>query len=300
MPDEGFEPLTYREALAAGVTPGQLRGPGYRRLFTNVYCDARADVDLALRVRAALKIAPDGAVASRHTAAELIGGVVPSSADVHLTLPTGRLRVDGIDARRGALTSEARWRGIPVTSAEDTFTGLGCDLGLVDLVVLGDSLVKAGRTTPERLRARTVKLGGKGGATLRRAATLVRVGVDSPMESRLRLLLVLAGLPEPVVNHVEYREDGSWERRFDLAYPHHRLAIEYDGRQHAETQAQWERDVDRREGLDTDSWRLVVVLAKGIYREPERTLERVVAAMRDVGMAGRVSSDEWRLHFRGY
>ena len=128
----------------------------------------------------------------------------------------------------------------------------------------------------------------------------MRAGVDSPMESRLRLLLVLAGLPEPVVNHIEYREDGSWERRFDLAYPEHRLAVEYDGRQHAESQQQWERDVDRREGLDPDGWRLVVVLAKGIYREPERTLERVTAALREVGVRATVASDEWRLHFPGY
>jgi hypothetical protein len=297
---EVFEPLTYREALAAGITPGRLRGPGYRRLFTNVYVDARAEVDLALRVRAALRLAPEGAVTSRHTAATLIGAVAPSSAEVHLTLPSGRLRVAGIDARRGALTSKARMRGIPVTSAEDTFTGLAEDLGLVDLVVLGDSLAKAGRTTPQRLRRAAAAAGGRRVATLRRAAALVREGVDSPMESRLRMLLVLAGLPEPVVNHIEYREDGSWERRFDLAYPEHRLAVEYDGRQHAESQQQWEHDVDRREGLDTDGWRLVVVLAKGIYKEPERTLERVTAALREVGVRRGVTSDEWRLHFPGH
>jgi hypothetical protein len=298
--NDSNELFTRAEALARGITRGQLAGPRYRRLFPNVYCDARTEVDLALRARAALKLAPDDAVASRHTAAELLGGVVPSTAELHLTLPTGRLRVVGIDARRGALTARARWRDIPVTSAEDTFTGLRHHLGLVDLVVLGDSLVKAGRTSPEKLRTTAAKVRGKDGATLRRAAALVRAGVDSPMETRLRLLLVLAGLPEPVVNHVECDEDGRWSRRFDLAFPEHRLAIEYDGRQHAETQEQWERDVDRREGLDADCWRLVVVLAKGIYREPERTLQRVVTAMRDVGMPGRVTSEEWRLHFPGY
>jgi hypothetical protein len=30
---------------------------------------------------------------------------------------------------------------------------------------------------------------------------IARNGVDSPMESRLCMLLVLAGLPEPFVNH---------------------------------------------------------------------------------------------------
>ena len=88
-------------------------------------------------------------------------------------------------------------------------------------------------------------------------------------------------------------------RRYDLSYPEHRLAIEYDGRQHSESQRQWERDVERREELDRDGWRIVVVLSKGIYREPGRTLERVVGAMVSCGLRAGVTSDEWRLHFRG-
>ena len=119
------------------------------------------------------------------------------------------------------------------------------------------------------------------------------------MESRLRMLLVLAGLPEPVVNHIEYTDDGRWLRRFDLSYPEHRLAIEYDGRQHAESTRQWQRDVERREGLDQDGWRLVVVLSRGVNGRPRETLDRVVAAMRACGMPARIRSDEWRIHFTG-
>lgn len=120
------------------------------------------------------------------------------------------------------------------------------------------------------------------------------------METRLRLLLVLAGLPEPVVNHIEYAGDGRWLRRFDLSYPDLKVAVEYDGRQHAESRRQWERDVERREELDTDGWRLVVVLSKGIYREPATTLDRVVVALRGAGSAARVTSDEWQAHYSGW
>jgi hypothetical protein len=184
-----------------------------------------------------------------------------------------------------------------VTTAEDTFVDLARELGLVDLVVLGDSLVRRGRTTPEALAAAAAGMRGRHAAFARRAAGLVRAGVDSPMESRLRMLLVLAGLPEPVVNHIEYDEWGRWVRRYDLSWPALRLAVEYDGRQHAQSQRQWERDVERREELDTEGWRIVVVLAKGVHREPERTLDRVVGALRARGERARVTSDEWRLHF---
>ena len=50
---------------------------------------------------------------------------------------------------------------------------------------------------------------------LGRAAALVRERVDSPRESRLRLCLVLAGLPEPEVNPV-VTVDGRRVGRVDL------------------------------------------------------------------------------------
>ena len=74
-------------------------------------------------------------------------------------------------------------------------------------------------------------------------------GVDSGMETRLRLLLVLAGLPEPQVNVILRQPDGSWSMRLDLSYPHLELIVEYDGRQHADSTQQWKRDSRRREEL---------------------------------------------------
>ena len=289
--------FTRAEAVAAGLSVGRLRGPAFRRVFHDVHARAHDAPRLRVRALAALRLAPVGAVAARHTAAELLGGVVPPTATVHLALPSGRLRVRGVRAVRRPLGATARVGGVPVTTAEDTFLDLVGDLGLVDLVVLGDSLVQRGRTTPERLVAATASLSGRRAHLARRAAGLVRAGVDSPMETRLRMLLVLAGLPEPVVNHIEYDEWGRWVRRYDLSWPELRLAVEYDGRQHAQSQRQWERDVERREELDLEDWRIVVVLAKGVYREPERTLDRVVQALRARGVRARITSDEWRLHF---
>ena len=87
----------------------------------------------------------------------------------------------------------------------------------------------------------------------------VRKGADSPKETRLRMLLVLAGLPEPTVNLIIRNPDGGWRMRFDLSYPGLKLIIEYDGRQHAESSGQWRRDLSRREELDRLGWRLIVV-----------------------------------------
>lgn len=105
-------------------------------------------------------------------------------------------------------------RGTRISSPSQTFLDLAGPLGLVDLVVLGDSLVRAGHVTPGRLTTAADAWRGHGAVLARRAARLVRVGVDSPMETRLRLLIVLAGLPEPVVNHTFAYEDGRWQMRW--------------------------------------------------------------------------------------
>jgi Protein of unknown function (DUF559) len=131
-----------------------------------------------------------------------------------------------------------------------------------------------------------------------RAVRLMREGVDSLMETRLRLLLVLAGSPEPTVNLIVRGEEGSWRMRFDLCYLDQRLIVEYDGRQHRADAEQWERDVYRREDLDRMGYRLLIVTRRGIYNEPNRTLERVRDALRErsVRVPSRFKND-WRHHF---
>jgi hypothetical protein len=106
------------------------------------------------------------------------------------------------------------------------------------------------------------------------------------METRLRLLIVFAGMPEPTVNVIVRGEDGSWRMRFDLCYLDQRLIVEYDGRKHADSTEQWERDIYRREELDQMDYRLLIVTSRGVYSEPQRTLERV----RDAARAGRESA----------
>ena len=95
--------------------------------------------------------------------------------------------------------------------------------------MLGDSLVRRKRYDAggaARVR-RLASIVGHYSRRARRAAALVRTGVDSPMETRLRLLIVFAGLPEPEVDHRVHDDDGTLLRRYDLTYlpfpPHHRV-----------------------------------------------------------------------------
>jgi len=121
------------------------------------------------------------------------------------------------------------------------------------------------------------------------------------MESRLRMLIVLAGLPEPEVNVEVTDVDGRVLYRFDLSWAGLRIAVEYDGRQHRADLDQWDHDTDRRDWLDAHDWVLIPVFSRGIYRDPAKTVARVEAALRSRGaVLPRRLSDEWRPYFPGH
>jgi hypothetical protein len=119
------------------------------------------------------------------------------------------------------------------------------------------------------------------------------------METRVRMLLVLAGIPEPVVNVKVDVGDGSGRRRYDLSWGEVKVIVEYDGRHHAERIEQWEKDLLRREGIEDDGWRIIVLVAKDVYGRPDRTLDRVVRVLRSRGLEGlpRQLGHSWRAYF---
>ncbi|XVX18948.1 hypothetical protein ACQP1U_11420 [Actinomycetota bacterium] len=190
------------------------------------------------------------------------------------------------------------WKGLPVTTPEQTFADLARDLPLVDLVVVGDCLVKHQVTTPERLVAGMAKIRGERGRLARRAAAYVRSGVDSARETKVRMLVVLGGLPEPEVNIVLERDPDTGQvlRRTELGWPRVKVAFEYDGWQHRDSEQQWEEDIVRREDFEDWSWRMIVATSRRLGR-PGELLNRVVAVLRSRGMDVAVTSQEWRKHF---
>lgn len=294
-------PMSRKGALDQGVSVDALRGPSYQRVLYNAYLRTDTAPTVRQRALAALVHCSPAAFASHFTAAEYWGLWVPDDPEIHVSGPKNAYltKCDGVRRHLAHIDTEVVTRGeLRLSSPIQTFLSLAKWVGLVDLVVLGDSIVHHGFACPEELIQRADTWPGHCARKARRAARLVRAGVDSPMETRLRMLVVLADLPEPVVNHVLLRPDGSWWMRFDLSYPPIRTALEYDGRQHADSPEQWQHDLERREQMDLIDWRLLVVRAPGIYNRPDKTLARVTLHLEDRGMKGLAPpSDEWRRHF---
>ena len=129
-----------------------------------------------LRAQAALRVSPPNSCASHATAARLWGGTVPDDPEIHVSVVRG----SGRCARRGtrahvavAGAESSHHRGTRLSTPEQTFLDLAATgLDLVDLVILGDSLIARGRTSTQRLIEATRAWSGPGAKRARRGRSL--------------------------------------------------------------------------------------------------------------------------------
>lgn len=294
------KPFTTADLESAGLTWSVLRRSEFKRIYRGVWV-RRMAIDGDTHIRAALALHEGAAIASHFSAGRLHGMPLPEHRFEHVMVFHPRDRryrpeIKSHAARRRRRV--VRIRGIPASDIYATFVDLAGCLSLVDLVVVGDWMTRHAGIAPDHL-VRACKLSREHHAgAAARAAAYVRAGVDSPMETRLRMLIVLAGLPEPEVNHIVYRADGSWRCRYDLWYRTVGLIVEYDGRQHAQDPRQWNRDLTRREELDDEQLKILVVTAEGIYQEPLQTLTRIRRnlLLRGYGPVPQLN-ETWRQYF---
>lgn len=268
-------------AVATGVlTPGQLRGPAWRRLFRDVYVEATVADTHRLRARAAASLLVPKAVVTGASAAVLWGvELVGVGAEVELTQPPGShpRRQPGLVVRRTVLSDgDVRVHaGVRVSTPEATVLRLARVLPRDDAVVAADRLVRATGIDLQALRERA----GVPGAfppRVRAVCALADGLAESPPETRVRLLLRGGGLPPPVAQY-EVLHRGSFVARVDFAWPERKVALEYDGAWHGGTE-QFVRDRRRLNRLQEAGWRVVFVTAADLH-DPARLRAMVRAAL---------------------
>lgn len=108
-----------------------------------------------------------------------------------------------------------------------------------------------------------------------------RIGADSAPETRLRLTLGRAGLPEPELNAAIMLRPGV-VREPDLAYRKLRVAVEYEGVGHSDA-AQVVRDIAREEDFSAARWTLVRISKRHMERAGRAAVLKVRAALERSG-----------------
>lgn len=291
-----------------GLAPRDLRRGRYHRtverLTTDVYRGADGSAHPDAREIALLQGLTRGTarVATHGTAAALLGlWEERLRAPHHLTVPRdgGRVRRPGlIVPHRADISGEfiTEVAGIPVTTPAWTWADRAASQSLVEAVVSADALLRSPRiafegpgvavaASEDLLAAVQAKAGSRGIRRVRRAAGLARPGADSPQETRLRVAIMLAGLPEPEVN--EWVVDAQGRRLFqpDLLFREQRVAVQYEGIHHSAPR-QVERDVHRAELAADHGWIEVRITRRHTVDGWAPAIARIVDALRRQGWDG--------------
>ncbi len=102
---------------------------------------------------------------------------------------------------------------------------------------------------------------------------------ESPLETRLRVLLTRAGLAPEALQYNVYDDDGRFLARVDLAWPSVKLAVEVDGREYHESPKALFRDRERANDLVDIRWRVIRITWRDILEHPEDVIRRIRRAI---------------------
>jgi len=214
-------------------------------------------------IDAARLVTPVDAALSHATAMWWHGVEIGSWWPLHFSTNTPtRSKRNGITIHRRRGKLSPRWfHGVLALGVDRTFVDCATQYTVVQLVQAGDALLHLGKTTHERLTAYADTVHIDGVRRARLALTLVCEGVESPMETVIRLMFVFARLPKPKTNLRIYDEHGWFVARCDLVFEAQRVIVEYDGMWHREGRAQRREDRRRIARLEALGWTVIVLTA---------------------------------------
>lgn len=272
-----------RQARNLGVSSGRLQAKRLTAPFHGVRAQ-RLITDLE-RVTALFEVLPPHTFACGPTAAVLHGMPLPLALEwqalqrpvIGVALPANRIRRAGVVGRALQLRpgDVGVARGIRVTTPARTWVDLAALMSLPRLVAVTDHLIARRRPFISLAGLHHVHAeagAGRGARARADALMLCSAGSESPRESELRAILLLAGLPMPETN-VEIYDHERFVARVDMLYRAAGVVVEYDGEHHV-TPAQWSRDQRRRAELESLGYRVAVVTARD-FDDPTAMISRI-------------------------
>jgi hypothetical protein len=118
----------------------------------------------------------------------------------------------------------------------------------------------------------------RGTAHLPDVLTAIDPRSESPMETRVRLILVGGGLPPPVSQYDVFDEHGHWAGRVDFAYPTKKVGIEYEGARHRDASV-FQHDLRRLNRLHAAGWRILRYGPGDVFNREHQIVAEVRSAI---------------------
>lgn len=276
------------EALAVGAVTRRELVSRFVKVHRNVYVPRGIELTAYDRAIAAWMWSGRRASVAGVSAAALLGARwMPDDGPAELVRAQHRSPPD-IVVHSGALRDDelCTTRGISCTTPARTAYDLGRNCAFTVGVIRVDAVLAAtGISVDDVAVVARRNPGARHIRRLRRVLEIADGGAESPQETRLRLLLVRAGLPRPVTQIPICDSVGRVVRRIDLGWPQWKVGVEYDGAQHWTDPAQHAGDIDRLEFFADLGWRMVRVSANHLRNQPEGVVRRAVAALLAAGCA---------------
>ena len=238
-------------------------------MLNGVFVSAELPDSLEVRSAAAVLVISPFAVACDRTAAWLHGIDVLDYRELDIVprlevfVLRGRRRINRPQCQGGErdLRPEDTCMigGVRATTPLRTAMDLGCRLSRRSALAALDAFMRMyGVTRDDMYRLLPRYRRRRGVVQLRQLIPLADPRSESTGESWTRCAIHDAGLPAPELQHWIV-VDGRPVYRLDLAYPHARVAVEYDGREFHEGEAAELSDKMRRKWLRDHGWTVIVV-----------------------------------------
>ena len=221
------------------------------------------------------------AMVTGNSAAYLRGLPVQPRPQLDIAVPqhAGVIKRPGVNTFRVSHTASVEKAGLRVHDLGGILSVIARQEPVENMVAVLDAVLGPWRRPAEMTRAELQALinslpRGPSLSTLKRACALARERVASPQETRLRLALVRAGVPEPEVAPPVWIEKFGRFVHPDLAFSFAKLAIEYEGRHHFELTHQVLQDTERYYQLGLLGWTVIRVTSL-------HSFDSVVAKVKD-------------------
>jgi very-short-patch-repair endonuclease len=273
-------PFSLEQARNAGLSLSSLKGKSWRRLGAELYCWSGLKADPWLVLAAWRDLLPADAVFAATTAAWTLGLDFDPINPVEIIVPvsSGIRSRTGLGVRRCEIfPGEAiAVRGLRTTTLLRTLLDLSSRWQPVEALVAIDMAVHLGLSNGGELARYASASRGRQGSSRFRSLVRIAAGAESPMETRLRWLLIQAGLPRPEVQTDLRDANQQFLGRADLYYPAARLVIEFDGGNHRERLVD---DNRRQNGLINAGFHLLRFTAADVHGRPEVVVAQVRGAL---------------------
>jgi hypothetical protein len=260
--------ITLEQASACGITVDQRKGRTgsgrWELVVRGVYRMAGAPETWRQRVRAAqLSVARAGGVAS-HVSSGALHRLLDPSLLPHVTVePTSSARCRIAKVHRSSLDARdvCTIDGIRTTTVSRMIVDMAAVLDRPALEALVDDAVCQRKATPASIldAAARVPSHRRGLVLLRSVLHVWASRIDPGSQAEVRLLRRLAewGIEAPVTQFEIRDASGGFVARVDVAWPHRKVALEYEGvRHHAARRV--DADEQRYATIRALGWHLAV------------------------------------------